>query len=100
MVQHIKWGNGLVTVASVPDGRSPQHSSTTSTSCLQVDLSTSSIRPGQPLSWQQALTQQLHASVGASSAAIQVLTGTWQHDVLQANLLSQHPHVAVKVRCW
>jgi hypothetical protein len=67
---------------------------------LQVDLATSSIRPGQPPSWQQAMTQQLHTSVGASSAAIQVLTGTWQHDMLQANLLSQHAHVQTKVRRW
>jgi hypothetical protein len=36
--------------------------------------------------------------VQSSSAAIKVFTGTWQHDVDQANLLSHQPHVNIKVK--
>jgi hypothetical protein len=64
---------------------------------LQVDLSTSSIRPGQPPAWQAALQQTLQGAVAASSASITVFTGTWQHDVDQANLLGGQPHVNIKV---
>lgn len=35
--------------------------------------------------------------MGASSARIRVFTGTWQHDIDQANLLGRHNHVNVKV---
>jgi hypothetical protein len=64
---------------------------------LQVDLSTSSIRPGQPPAWQAALQDTLQAAVANSSANIKIFTGTWQHDVDQANLLGHQPHVKLKV---
>jgi hypothetical protein len=35
--------------------------------------------------------------VADSSAAIKIFTGTWQHDVDQANLLGHQPHVNIKV---
>lgn len=65
--------------------------------CTQVNLATSSIRPGQPAGWQSALQDALQEAVAASKASITVLTGTWQHDVDQAQLLARHPHVQVKV---
>lgn len=64
----------------------------------QVDLTTASIRPGQPPEWQEALQQTLHKAVAASPAKIKVLTGTWQHDIDQANLLGDYKHVNIKVR--
>lgn len=42
----------------------------------------------------------LQESVAASKAAITVFTGTWQHDVDQAELLKHHKHVRIKVRDW
>eukprot|EP00878_Enallax_costatus_P005986 GHUV01006278.1.p2 GENE.GHUV01006278.1~~GHUV01006278.1.p2 ORF type:complete len:465 (+),score=146.42 GHUV01006278.1:1741-3135(+) len=65
--------------------------------CPQVDLTTASIRPGQPLEWQAALQDTLHQAVAASSAKIKVFTGTWQHDIDQANALQDYKHVDIKV---
>lgn len=65
--------------------------------CMQVDLTTSSIRPGQPAAWQAALQDTLQAAVARSTARITVFTGTWQHDVDQAQLLEHHPNVQIKV---
>jgi hypothetical protein len=39
----------------------------------------------------------LQAAVAASKATITVFTGTWQHDVDQAQLITHHPHVQLKV---
>lgn len=63
----------------------------------QVDLATSSIRPGQPAAWQTALQETLQAAVAESKARISVFTGTWQHDVDQAQLLAHHTNVKIKV---
>jgi len=65
--------------------------------CMQVDLTTSSIRPGQPVGWQSALQDTLQGAVARSTARITVFTGTWQHDVDQAQLLEHHPDVQIKV---
>lgn len=64
---------------------------------MQVNLATSSIRPGQPAGWQAALQDTLQSAVASSKAAISVFTGTWQHDVDQAQLLAHHTHVQIKV---
>lgn len=64
---------------------------------LQVDLSTSSIRPGKPASWHADLQETLQTAVAQSTARIAVYTGTWQHDVDQAHLLEHHPQVQLKV---
>lgn len=64
---------------------------------MQVNLATSSIRPGQPADWQGALQDNLQSAVSSSKAAISVFTGTWQHDVDQAQLLAHHAHVQFKV---
>lgn len=68
-------------------------------SCLhvQVNLATSSIRPGQPADWQASMQDALQAAVAASKADITVFTGTWQHDVDQAQLITHHPNVQLKV---
>ncbi|CAK9235934.1 unnamed protein product [Sphagnum troendelagicum] len=55
--------------------------------CPQVDLSTSSIRPGQDDAWLQAFQQEILQAVSASSAKICVHCGTWSHDIDQAKLL-------------
>ncbi|KAF8072363.1 PPOX1 [Scenedesmus sp. PABB004] len=64
--------------------------------CPQVDLATSSIRPGRPRAWQAALQASLQASLSGSTARVRVFTGTWQHDVDQANLLAHHPRLSIK----
>lgn len=64
---------------------------------MQVNLATSSIRPGQPSGWQAALQDTLQSAVASSKAAISVFTGTWQHDVDQAQLLAHYAHVQIKV---
>lgn len=46
------------------------------------------------------MQETLQESVAASKAAITVFTGTWQHDVDQAELLKHHKHVRIKVRDW
>ncbi|KAG0555451.1 hypothetical protein KC19_12G170000 [Ceratodon purpureus] len=55
--------------------------------CPQVDLSTSSIRPGHSQSWLQTFKEDLLRAVSLSSARISVHSGTWSHDVNQAKLL-------------
>ncbi len=52
-----------------------------------MDLSTSSIRPGQDEAWLQAFQQEILKAVSASSAKICVHCGTWSHDIDQAKLL-------------
>lgn len=51
--------------------------------CPQVDLDTSSIRPGQPSDWFAALHGRVLANVGASAAKITVHVGNWKHDLDQ-----------------
>lgn len=53
----------------------------------QVDLSTSSIRPGHSYSWLKIFKDELLSAVSLSSARIIVHSGTWSHDVNQAKLL-------------
>lgn len=55
--------------------------------CPQVDLSTSSIRPGHSYSWLKIFKDELLSAVSLSSARIIVHSGTWSHDVNQAKLL-------------
>lgn len=55
----------------------------------QVDLTTASIRPGRPAPWLGALRDRVQRAVRATGAEVTVLTGTWQHDLDQVNLLPQ-----------
>ena len=49
----------------------------------QVDLSTSSIRPGREREWLRALKTNTLAAVEASNANITVHTSNWMHDLDQ-----------------
>lgn len=49
----------------------------------QVDLSTSSIRPGRDIGWLRALKDNALAAVDASQAEITVHSSNWQHDLDQ-----------------
>jgi hypothetical protein len=62
----------------------------------QVDLSTSSIRPGKTAPWFCRLKSAVLASVSSSTASVRICTGSWQHDLDQANLLAHLPNVVVK----
>ena len=58
----------------------------TASQCLQVDLNTSSIRPGKPPSWFDSLRNHtLHAveSAAARGVNVHVHCGSWLHDVDQ-----------------
>ena len=50
---------------------------------MQVDLSTSSIRPGRDIEWLRALKTHTLAAVEASNADITVNTSNWIHDLDQ-----------------
>jgi len=54
--------------------------------CLQVDLSTASLRPGRDSAWLGALTQRVMANVAASEAHITVHSSSWLHDLDQVML--------------
>lgn len=64
---------------------------------LQVDLSASSIRPGQPAAWFEALRGRLLAAVSDSKAEVVVCVGTWAHDLDQARAL---PQERIKMQVW
>ena len=75
---------GLVTQFSSPPC-SPFHPP--SRHYPQVDLGAASIRPGHSAAWFDKLRGRVLAGVGASSAEVAALSGTWQHDLDQTNLL-------------
>ena len=58
--------------------------------CPQIDLSTSSIRPGQPGEWHAALRERVMQSVQSSRAQIQVHVGNWSHDLDQVGVHGLH----------
>lgn len=61
-------------------------------------MTNASIRPGQHATWQDALQRNLRSAVSkASHARIKIFTGTWQHDLQQANLLGEYANVVIKV---
>lgn len=54
---------------------------------MQVDLNTSSIRPGKSQAWLDALRQNILGSVQVAAGhgvMIVAHTGSWEHDVVQA----------------
>ncbi|GFR49026.1 hypothetical protein Agub_g11048 [Astrephomene gubernaculifera] len=57
--------------------------------CPQVDLTAASIRPGRPVAWLDCLRGRLLSAVRASRGRLEVLVGSWQHDLAQANMLPQ-----------
>lgn len=54
---------------------------------LQVDLSTSSIRPGRDIEWLRNLKVNTLAAVEASQADLTVHTSNWAHDLDQVQQL-------------
>jgi hypothetical protein len=51
--------------------------------CPQIDLASSSIRPGQAREWFGALRERVLGSVGRSVAQMHVHVGNWSHDLDQ-----------------
>jgi Leucine-rich repeat (LRR) protein len=98
--------SGALMAAGAASGRSYNGISSTSrvlAFCPQADLQASAIRPGRPRAelsrWRDALFAAVRASASAAATAktttrIQVLTGTWQHDVDQARMLEEEVTVA------
>lgn len=50
---------------------------------MQVDLQTSSIRPGDGASWRAALRERVRAEVASTHADVTIHVGNWYHDVRQ-----------------
>jgi hypothetical protein len=50
---------------------------------LQVDLSSSAIRPGKDEAWLNALKERIFLSLEESEASVTVHVGNWQHDLDQ-----------------
>ncbi|KAI8465784.1 MAG: hypothetical protein J3K34DRAFT_78350 [Monoraphidium minutum] len=67
-----------------------KHATAVLSFCPQVDLRTASIRPGRPAAWLDAAEANIHEALASTSARVQVLTGTWQHDLQQVSLLERH----------
>ena len=67
--------------ADLLDGRPPPAS--------QIDLGSASIRPGRPGAWFDILRQRVLDAASGSSSESTAFSGTWQHDIDQANLLPQ-----------
>lgn len=66
----------------------------------QVDLARSSIRPGQPRAWLDALSARCAAAVrqaASQGTTVQVHVGSWLHDLEQGRLL---PQEAVKLQVY
>ncbi len=60
-----------------------------------MDLGSASIRPAQEERWFAALRQRVMDAAANTGARVRVLTGTWAHDLAQANLLHRpRPRVA------
>ena len=68
--------------------------------CPQVDLASSSIRPGEGGPWFEGLKGRVLASVAAAArgrAALHVHVGNWRHDIEQVRLLPAGGGVATRV---
>ncbi len=52
-----------------------------------MDLNTAAIRPAQSEAWFATLKQRIMDASAATQAKVRVLTGTWQHDLDQVNIL-------------
>jgi Leucine-rich repeat (LRR) protein len=63
----------------------------------QVDLATSSIRPGEGAEWQARLRQRVLDNVASCSGSITVHTGSWKHDLDQAKCLPSQPGLKVQI---
>ena len=64
-----------------------EHATRVLSFCPQVDLYLSSIRPSRSNVWFQRFKRCLTSGLEKSSAAVDVHTGSWDHDKYQASLL-------------
>ncbi|KAI3428648.1 hypothetical protein D9Q98_007471 [Chlorella vulgaris] len=65
----------------------------------QIDLATSSIRPGQGCEWQAVLKQRVLDNVARCEGTVVVHTGSWRHDLDQARCLPTHDD-SIKVQIY
>eukprot|EP00889_Picochlorum_renovo_P003466 jgi/Picre1/30496/NNA_005860.t1 len=64
-----------------------KHATMVHSFCPQIDLSKSSIRPGEEEAWEGILKERVLAGIEACSGDIQVHVGNWHHDVQQSNII-------------
>ena len=75
-----------------------KHATVVHSFCPQIDLSKSSIRPGEEKAWEGILKDRVLAGIEACSGDIQVHVGNWHHDVQQSNIIpSALEHARVKI---
>lgn len=68
---------------------------------IQVDLSTSSIRPGKGQAWLDVLKENILNSVreaAAQNVNVMVHSGSWEHDVQQVKFIPSRNVVQIKAR--
>jgi Leucine-rich repeat (LRR) protein len=66
--------------------------------CPQIDLSKSSIRPGEDATWEQVLKERVMKGIDACQGSINVHVGNWHHDIQQVNMIPtsvEHTHVKI-----
>ena len=64
--------------------------------CPQIDLSSSSIRPGEDADWESLLKRRALDGIDACAGHIFVHVGNWQHDIQQVHAV-QAEHALVKI---
>ena len=64
--------------------------------CPQIDLSKSSIRPGEDPSWENTLKTRALAGIDDCEGHLHVHVGNWQHDIQQVHPV-QADHASVKI---
>jgi hypothetical protein len=75
-----------------------KHATTVHAFCPQVDLSRSSIRPGQEEDWEQVLCNRVLDGVKSCQGDVYVHVGNWHHDVQQSNMINPSmEHARVKI---
>ncbi len=66
--------------------------------CPQTSMATSSIRPGKPQAWLDALSNRCNAAVRAAQGVeVHVHVGAWEHDLQQGRAL---PEEAIRLHVW
>jgi hypothetical protein len=63
----------------------------------QVDLATSSIRPGEDASWHATLKRRVLENVAACGGTVVVHTGSWRHDLDQARCLPSQEGIKMQI---
>lgn len=65
--------------------------------CPQIDLSKSSIRPGEDPSWENTLKTRALAGIDNCDGHLHVHVGNWQHDIQQVHPVQESEHASVKI---